>query len=179
MSRIDRRLPISIALVLGTSPAPAQACEYEPYLFQLPGETTDAAEDRSSRILSDNAILRRSGRENDAFKKAVNIYLARKVETIADAGTHARISVVRPVGAIRGVAPESDQRLRDESISGRCATIGDGDISDLPKGSYVVVFDGLPHDDFRPRGIDSFSVDSLRNGDLLEAVAKFGKDPEE
>jgi len=150
----------------------------EPYLFQLPGETVDAAEDRSSRILADNRILRRAGRENDAFNKAVNIYLARKVATAEDRETHARVTTVHPIGAIRGSAPAADQKLRDDTRSGMCASVGDGDISDLPPGSYVVVFDGLPHDTYRPRGIDSFAVDSLRNGDLLDALKKFGKDPE-
>jgi hypothetical protein len=175
----SRTLAMGTALAFAALPAPLHACEPEPFLFQLPGESVEAAEDRSSRILADNRILRRAGRENDAFKKAVNIYLARKIDTVVDPRTHARITAVQPVHAIRGSAPRGQQRLRDDSVSGMCASVGDGDISDLPPGSYLVVFDGLPHDTFRPRGIDSFSVDSLRNGDLLDALTKLGRDPEQ
>ena len=158
---------------------PAQACEPEPFLFQLPGETVDAAEERSTTILADNKVFRRVDRENDAFKKARNIYLARIVATTEDPRTRDRITEVRPVGAIRGSAPSANQRLRDHGTRGLCATVGDGDISYLPRGTYVVVFDGLPHDTYRPRGIDSFAVDSVRNADLLGALMKFGKYPEE
>src|SRR3954467_7835228 len=100
-----RRFVVIAGMAIGLLSGEARACEYEPFLFQLPGETAEAAEERSSAILSDNAILRRTDRENDAFKKAVNIYLARKVDTLAEPATHARVSVVRPVGTIRGLAP--------------------------------------------------------------------------
>lgn len=172
------RFLIGLELAAGCA-GRAAACTPEPFLFQLPGESVEAAEARSSRILSDDEILRRAGRENDAYTHAQDIYLARIIGTVEDPATRDRTTTVRPVNVIRGSAPKVDQSLRDSSVSGRCASVGDGEISYLPPGSYVVVFDGLPRNTYRPRGIDSFAVDSLRNGDLLEAVMKFGKDPEE
>ena len=172
------RLIAFAAFAAAALPTRAAACEYDPFLFQLPGETAQTAEARSDRILSDYAIIHRASRQAYAYQKAKAIYLGRKLSTTRDPNSHAEVTTVRPIGAIRGPLPKGLQKLRDDAASGMCDTVGDGDVSDLAAGTYVVVFEGLPEDSYRRRGKDSFDVSAIRNTDLLDAVRKFGKDLE-
>jgi len=174
------KLRLALFLLAMGAPTRALACEFDPFLFQLPGETVRAAQMRSNRIMSDMSIIRHFDRESYAFEKARRIYLARKVATAEDPKTRDRLTTVHPVQAIRGSAPTSDQRLKlDGMMGGMCESVGDGDIAHLPVGAYIVVFDGLPHDTYRPRGIDSFDVNEIRNSKLLDALRAFGKDLED
>ena len=72
-----RMTVVLAAVVAGLQCGPAQACETDPFLFQLPGETEAMARERSDKIRTDHAIARQYNREKDAFESATLIYLAR------------------------------------------------------------------------------------------------------
>jgi len=176
---MSTRFALIAVFALNVIPRGAAACEYDPFLFQLPGESVEAAQSRSDAIMADAAVIRKADRENYDFEKAAQIYLGRKVASSKDPKTDDWLTVVRPVHAVRGPLPKEDKMLRSEAhMGGMCGSVGDGDIWNLPKGTYVVVFVGLPGDGYRRRGIDSFDVDEIRNDKLLDTLRAFGKDLE-
>jgi hypothetical protein len=159
--------------------AEARACEYDPFLFQLPGEPVEMAQSRSDRIMADASILRRVDREDGAFKQARMIYLARKVASLNDPKSKDALITIRPVHSLRGSLPKGMQTLRfDYGFSGMCGNVGDGDTADLPNGSYLVVFAGMPRGEYRKRGVFSIDVTLVQNTSLLDALRSFGRDLE-
>lgn len=158
---------------------PAGACERDLFLFQLPGETVEAAEARSRAIIVDESASLRKAREQYALERASRIYVARKVSTADELATSDRLTIVRPIHSIRGMLPTSDQTLRmDAGMSGMCDDVGDGDVAHLDDGAYLVVFEGLPIDVYRRRGIDSLNVRDIRTSAILKALRAFGTDLE-
>ena len=159
--------------------AEARACSYDPMLFQLPGEPVEMAHARSERIMADASILRRVDREEDAFKQASTIYLARKVARLNDPKSKDDLITIRPVHSLRGSLPKGTQTLRfDYGFSGMCGNVGDGDTANIPNGRYLVVFSGMPRGEYRKRGIFSIDVSLVQNTSLLDALRSFGKDIE-
>jgi hypothetical protein len=129
--------------------------------------------------MTDHSIMRRVAREDYAFENATSVYLATKVDASDDHKTGDRLTIVHPVFSVRGPLPKADKTLRlDAGMGGMCGIVGDGDTAHLPNGSYVVVFEGLPIDTYRRRGIDSLDVNDIRNDKLLDALRSFGKDLE-
>ena len=174
---LSKLLPVMVGVCVAS--AEAQACEYDPFLFQLPGETVELAQSRSDRIMADASVLRRVDREEGAFKRASNIYLARKVATLNDPKTKDALITVRPVHSVRGSLPRGVQTLRfDYGFSGMCGSVGDGDTRHLSDGSYLIVFEGLPRNEYRRRGIFSIDVNLVQNTSLLDALRSFGADLE-
>lgn len=173
-----REVAVFAAMALGLVSGPARACEFDPFLFQLPGETEAKAHERSDKILADNAVKRHFDRESYDFEKSALIYLARVFSRTAGnfASGVLPSTRVRPMASLKGTLPPDDQTLTDEAQSGMCTDIGDGHGARSYIGELVVVFEGLPKTGERPRGIDSFQVGSIRTFELLDRLREYGKD---
>lgn len=170
------------ALGWGLLTAPAQACELDPFLFQLPGETEAEAQERSDKILADHAVTRQYNRERDAFEKATLIYLARVASRTSghfDPGQDGPSTRVHPLKSLKGSLPSNDRTLIYEVQPGACTDFGDGQGTISPVGTLVVVFEGLPKNRERPRGVDSFRAASIRTIPLLDLLRGYGKDLED
>lgn len=176
-------LCVVFATVVLVVSAPAKGCELDPFLFQLHGETVAQAKERSDSIRSDFKIVGHFERETTDWEKASSVYLGRVIS--ADGGSYApghRVlpsARIQPLHALKGEAPKSQQVLTDEAQSGMCSDVGDGQASWAKPGELVVVFTGLPRDDYRPRGIDSFLAMEIRTVDLLDKLRELGKNLED
>jgi hypothetical protein len=161
-----------------------QACERDPFLFQLPGESEAVAAKRSEQIGSDYRVQEHFERENQDFETAKLIYLARVVSRSAPGPRGVGPStVVHPIAAFRGTLPSNNQTLQDMGATGMCTDIGDGKGAWGAVGDLIVVFEGLPEGlknaygfNARPHGKDSFDVSSIRTVDLLDWLRDQGKD---
>lgn len=169
-----------VTAALGLASPPAHACSVDPFLFQLPGETDADARQRSDDIRSDHRITARFAREKYAVEKAARIYLARVISKTR--GNYAAdvlpSTKVRAIAPLKGTLPSQDQPLTDQSSSGGCWDVGDGYGAFGEEGALFVVFDGLPKDERRPRGIDSIHVQHIRTVPLLDQLRELGRDLE-
>jgi hypothetical protein len=175
-----------LVIALISTPGHVYACEKDPFLFLLPGETETDAVKRSEQIRSDFSIVERVDRESWAFEHAKTIYLSRILsrslgELSSDSSKWIALPSTRiqPIHALKGQLPSTDETLTDEAESGMCTDIGDGHGSWSNENELVVVFVGLPKTQYRPRGIDSFKVSEIRTPELLDKLREFGKDIED
>lgn len=157
----------AIALVA----TPAAACEQDPIYFKLPNETDLQAQDRAERIRIDRAIARSYDRETNDLENATSIYLARVVSralpALSDGVRLPATTLVRPVKTFKGSTKSADRSLIDDGGTGLCEDRGDGSGAYADANRLVMVFEGLPETEARPRGIDSFVVEELRTKPLL------------
>jgi hypothetical protein len=172
---------VLIAAASALVPATVRACEYDPFLFQLPGETLADAEQRSGGIRADHQIVSRYNRERAAFDNAKNVYLGR-ITALGPRGSADRDLVdpsatVRVIAALRGEPPK-ERKLTGQAAGGLCWDRGDGLGAFAKVGDLVVVFEGLPVSEDRPRGIDSLPAKAIRTVPLLDELRKHGKDLE-
>lgn len=166
-----------VALGLGSS---AVACEIEPWLFQLPGETEDDTRGRSDQIMRDGSAVRHFLREDFDLKNAQVIYIARVISNNRGQGSGAKpTSIIEPIETISGKLPTTRRTLTEVEERG-CSNWGDGDGdgqgTGVPAGELVIVFEGLPKSKERPNGIDSLRATSVRHVQLLEPLSKHGKE---
>ena len=157
----------------------ATACEYDTWLFQLPGETEKAARARSEEISRSQLNTRRFEREAFDLKNAKIIYIARVLASNRGQVARARPrSVIEPVEAITGAMPAGTRALVETQEQG-CSNwgdgYGDGEGTGATVGTLVVVFEGLPKSEWRPNGMDSLQATSIRHSELLDRVSKYGK----
>ncbi|GAA4028863.1 hypothetical protein GCM10022281_04940 [Sphingomonas rosea] len=162
-------------------PANAMACEYDPFLFRLPGETVADAEQRSEAIMSEDKIVRRYNREAAAFDNASKVYLGR-VTSVGPGGQERwglsdQFVTIRLVASLKGEAPKQ-QRLAGEKAGSLCKDRGDGLGAFSKVGDLIVVFEGLARSDERPRGIDSIPAKLIRTVPLLDELREHGTDLE-
>jgi hypothetical protein len=163
---------------------PALGCEYDPFLFQLPGETDQVAQARSERIAADASVLRHFDREKYDFEHAASIFLARVTAKAPARDAAGKLELpsttVRPLTALKGSLPTSVMTLTDDATGGgMCTDFGDGHGAWSKVSDLVVVFAGLPKTRDRPRGVDSFDVSDIRTVELLDKLRAFGKDLED
>lgn len=156
--------------------SPVRACETEPDLVRLAGETNDAFEARLDKTHADQWVIRRYVRESSDVEKAPTIYIARVVEAdLADKSSDRMTmpwAVVQPLRAIKGSLPPSTRRLSVTALWS-CGPYGDGDAALSPVGTIVFVFEGLPKSDARPNGIDSIRATDARTFELLDPYYQF------
>ena len=162
---------------------PAIACTLDPFFFQLDGETKEDAEARSEAVGTSFDIVDHYNREKAAFDKAQIVFLG-KVRSYTKgsyiAGKFINPSTqVTPIVALKGEKPERDYTLIGEGAGGLCTDAGDGMAAFAQVGTLVVVFDGVPVNMYRPRGIDSFPVADIRTVPLLDLLRAQGKDLEQ
>jgi hypothetical protein len=161
----------------------AAACEKDPFIFQLPGESVADAHERSDRVSEVLSVVEEYERETYDFKNAPIVYLARvtsKTEGNASDGVRDLPSTrVQPIAPLKGDLPSRGTTLTDQAASGMCTDVGDGEGSWAEVGKLVVVFEGLPKSQHRPRGVDSFSASPIRTVALLDLLRAHGKDLED
>jgi hypothetical protein len=175
-SMFRRGLCTGIAIALGLAAHPSRACQYDPFLFQLRGETEDQARARSAEIFADFRVKERLDREQHDFHSAERIYLALVVPNrLADTAGFPSTRV-RPLSSFKGALPTEELNLVDQTLAGICTDMGDGLGVKSAAGNLVVVFEGMPKTAYRPRGVDSFQVSSIRTVALLDWLRKLGKD---
>jgi len=165
------------------TPSQAWACEIDPFIFQLPGETVAVAQERSERAIADNATVTLYDRELAGFETATTIYLARVVAKTRGNYTPGHVTdpsaTVRPIVALKGSSfSGGDRKLTGEGAGGLCTDRGDGLGVFAEIGELIVVYEGVPKTADRPRGIDSFRASAIRTGPLLDELRKHGKDLE-
>ena len=83
------------------------------------------------------------------------------------------------IAALKGDLPKTRRVLTDEAQAGMCTDVGDGEGSLTAINKLVVVFEGLPKSEHRPRGIDSFRASSVRSVPVLDLMRAHGKDLED
>lgn len=171
---------ISLGLASSLASTSALACEIEPWLFQLPGESEQDTRDRSDSILRDQRAVRQFAREDFNLKNAQAIYIARVLANNRGQGSSARpASTIEPISAVSGKLPTGPRTLR-ETKEQACSSwgdgFGDGEGTGAPVGTLVVVFEGLPKSEERPNGVDSLRATSVRHRELLELLTKYGKE---
>jgi hypothetical protein len=167
----------------GFAPVRAAACEKDPFIFQLPGESEADAHERSDRVRKDLSVVESYERESYDFKNASRIYLARVVSrTSGSFDGNVKIlpsTRVHAIAALKGDLPSTERILTDQGESGMCTDVGDGEGSWTEVNKLVVVFEGLPKSEYRPRGMDSFGASSIRTVPLLDLMRVHGKDLED
>lgn len=162
------------ALVMA-APVPALACETEPDLIPLPGETAEALELRLDKTHEDQWVIRRYLRETHAYEKSSAVYIARVITTSGRSETRALgWATVQPLHAIKGRLVQ-DKRTLKQANWASCGHYGDGDAVFAPIGEIVFVFEGLPKSEQRPSGIDSIRAADARTSELLDALYQFGR----
>ena len=166
------RKSVVVAATLGLASGPSWACELDPFLFQLPGETEADAHERSDRIIDDHQVVQLYKREISDFESAKSIYLARVIE-------RSHTTKLHPIAALKGSLPPVDQTLTGMGAGGTCTDTGDGLGTFSAVGSLIVVFEGVPKTHERPRGIDSFPAKAIRTIPLLDQLRRHGKDLED
>ena len=176
-SNLLRTLTLILAICSSGS---AVACEFEPWLFQLPGETEQATRDRSDQIMRDGGAVRHFAREEFDLKNAKTIYVARVIASSRGQGIDAQpMSTIEVVDVISG-KPTSTRRTLVETRERGCSNWGDGDGDGqgvgAPVGELVIVFEGLPRSTELPNGTDSVRATSVRHVELLERLSKYGKE---
>jgi hypothetical protein len=146
----------------------------------LPGETVEQANERSERVRTDRSIVHDYERETYDYENATRIYLARVISRTSGSWSEQTLpsTKVRPMHALKGQLPSGDQTLTDEAQSGMCSDVGDGRGAWSQVDDLVVVFEGLPKSEYRPRGVDSFRAQNIRTVELLDRLRDYGKDLE-
>jgi hypothetical protein len=170
---------VLIASFYAVSAVPACACEWDPFLFQLPGETVEQASERSKKIHPDLEIVHHFHRETQDYETASVIYLARVISRKDDDRRYETSAIVRPLHSLKGALPTRDRTLTGQAAGGLCTDRGDGTGAFGTAGDLVVVFENVPRSENRPRGVDSFPAMEIRSIDLLDKLREFGKDLED
>ena len=176
-------LVFAIPILIGSSQI--RACETDPFLFQMPGETVAQANERSKQIADSFDIFEHYERELGGFDKAKSVYLGKVISrqegTLTADKQILPSTVVRPVKSLKGPLPKGDRTLTDQAwlASGMCSDVGDGEGATADVGKLIVVFEGVPKTQYRLNGLDSFALGSIRTVPLLDLVRAQGKDLEE
>ena len=181
MLTLQSRVAVVLVAAVSLVPATARACEYDPFLFQLPEETLSDAEQRSDGTITDHKIVSRYNREAAAFDKAKAVYLSR-VTALSPRGSAAGSLddpsvTVSLVAALKGEPPKK-RKLTGQAAGGLRWDRGDGLGAFAKAGNWVVVFEGLPVSQDRPRGIDSLPAKAIRTVPLLDQLREHGRDLE-
>ena len=133
--------------------------------------------------MADHETVRLYNRELATFQNATTIYLGRVVARTRGSYIAGNVTdpstTVRPIAPLKGAPASDDRVLTGEAAGGLCTDRGDGLGAFADNGDLVVVFEGLPKSDDRPRGIDSFQAKAIRTISLLDELRKHGKDLEE
>jgi hypothetical protein len=181
MTPVRQIAPLLVATLAFATPV--MACEQDPFLFVLPGESLSVAKKRSKAIESDRDVIRSYHREEYAAENAKAIYLGRVVSS--EETTYMKLpwtvpsTKVEPTKSLKGELPRDRQQLIDEAQTGTCTHYGDGHGAWAKVGDLVVVFVGLPTSAARPNGIDSLMPSEIRTIGLLDALRAAGRDVEE
>lgn len=179
LKRISGKVAFIAAI---TWAVPVLACETDPFLFQLEGESKEDAKARSEAVGASFNIVGHYNRETYAFEKAERIYLAKIVSRLDGKVTEDKWTLpsteVEPLKALKGGLPTKRIRLEGEGAGGMCSDVGDGTGAFASTGSLVVVFEGVPKSEYRPRGIDSFTTAEIRTIPLLDLLREAGTDLE-
>ena len=167
-----------VLFALASATAPAIACETQPDISQLPGETPNEAALRFQKTFADQSIIDAYEREKYGLDHALLIYVAKVIK--ADVG-HFSVpldvwpsATVQPLAAIKGVLPKMSRHLVITALTS-CGLRGDGDAANAALGTIVVVFEGLPKSEWRPNGLDSIRATDARTFELLDPIYPFGK----
>ena len=162
------------------TPLPAWACERDPILFRLEGETLLDAQQRAKGVDHDHRIKQAIDREESAWALADVVYLGTVTEAQLSKSSPGRYeqpsTVVKPLISLKGTLPKSARRLTGEPAGGLCQDRGDGFAAFAAKGQLVVVFEGLAVSEDRPRGIDSLDAVDVRSMPVLNALWVIGED---
>lgn len=178
-NRIASLFVLVAALSWATS---IQACETDPFYFQLEGESKEDAQARTDAVGASFDIVGHYEREGEAFKKAERVFLAKVISKgvgTDEYGNSTMSTQVQPLIKLKGDLPTARQSLVAVPAGGMCTDVGDGTGAFASIGNLVVVFEGLPKSQYRPRSIDSFTTTEIRTVPLLDLLRKVGKDLEE
>ena len=171
---------MAFVVVAGVS-VPGLACEEDPFLFQLAGESLAEAQLRSDNIRDGFSAVRTFHRQTSDYDLAQRVYLA-KVVSRSSGSFSPRVqpsTTIQPIAALKGSLPTVPRTLTGTGAGGMCTDVGDGEGSWSEVGKPIVVFEGLPQSEYRPRGIDSFKAGSIRTVPLLDWLRTQGKDLED
>lgn len=172
-----------LATALGVTCGQARACEVDPFLFQLPGETLADAQERSAQTWADHKTVQLYNRELASAENATTIYVGRIVAQRQGSYVPGKLTdpstTVRPILSLRGKPSSGDRVLTGERAGGLCSDRGDGFAAFANVNDLVVVFEGLPRSVDRPRGIDSFGAKAIRTVPMLDELRKHGQDLEQ
>lgn len=171
---------LALAIFIANAASPVLACETEPDLVRLPGETADAFEARLEKTHADQWVIRRYLRESKARENASTIYVARVVASNRGKATPNKAPAlprvtVQPLHSIRGSLPPVRKTLAHTNWAS-CGNYGDGDAAWASVGEIVLVFEGLPRSEQRPNGIDSLLASDLRTFELLDPLYQYGSE---
>jgi len=160
--------------------APVFACETQPDISQLPGETAKDAAQRFQKTFADQGVIQKYERESFGLKNASVIYLATVVRLDrGHQGVGLKTSVlptatVKPLEAIKGSLPKANRELATSGLTS-CGDRGDGEATTADIGTIVIVFEGLPKSEWLPNGIDSIRATNARTFELLDPLYPHGK----
>ena len=151
---------------------PARACERDPYEFRLPEETEAQAKAREKTTAYEQRLGLRFAREARAFEMASDVYVARVVRQFPSGVVAGKWmpprATIKPIKALKGTFKPGERELIIEADAGiACEDRGDGYAAYATVGTTVVVFEGLPVSQARPRGIDSLPASDIRTVPLL------------
>jgi hypothetical protein len=168
------------ALALALVAVPGVACETEPDVAALPGETPEALEARRTQIHTDQWVVRRYLREREAYKAASAIFIARVITSDLSKSNPSTTRLpprvtVQPLHEIKGALPAAHRTLTQTEWTS-CGNHGDGDAPWATVGEIVFVFEGLPATQDRPHGIDSIRAVDARTTELLDPLYRWAKD---
>ena len=173
-----RLLSLNTVVFAAMAASPALACETEPSLVRLPGETAEALETRLDKTHEDQWVIRRYWRESSDYEHAPIVYIARvlvsdRSPTAPGGALIFPRAVVQPIYPIKGRLPTASKTLVQTNLSS-CGAYGDGDAASAPVGEIVFVFEGLTKLAQRPNGIDSIRAADARTFELLDPLYQFG-----
>ena len=171
---------LTVAALAASVASSALACETEPSLARLPGETSEALEARLDKTHEDQWVIRRYQRETYAFENASAVYIARVVasdrgKSVPGQAPSLPRAVVQPLHAVKGRLPARNKTLVQTNWAS-CGNYGDGDAASAPVGEIVFVFEGLKRLEQRPNGIDSIRAANARTFELLDPLYQFGSE---
>lgn len=169
-----------VVLLAATAASPALACETEPSLVRLPGETAEAFEARNQKTQADQWVIRKYWRESFAYKHASAVYIARVVTSDRPKSAPGQAPpldhvTVKFLHAVRGRMPATERKL-EVTARASCGNYGDGDAASASVGEIVFVFEGLSKSEQRPNGIDSILAADARTYELLDPLYEFGSE---
>ena len=167
-----RRAILAAALAGTMMSGTASACERDPYEFKLPEETGAQAKAREKKTSDEQRVGVLFDREMRAFETATSIYVGQVVRQSPAGSVAGKWSpprtVIRLAKAVKGTPNLRERELISEADAGGwCEDRGDGYAAYAPVGTTVVVFEGLPVTQRRPRGIDSLMASQIRTAPLL------------
>jgi hypothetical protein len=161
-----------LAITCAVISVPGKACEIDTPTDWLPGFTQAQTERRSSEILEAREHVMTYLQVEADLKNAPTAYLARVLKSDRDESLSIYSTKIEPLKAFKGQLPHGKTLVATTPSS--CGfSEGDGSVQFAKEGELVVVFEGLPKREDRPRGIDSIRMIEVTYGSLLGPVQEW------